>query len=81
MAMQGAGPWGTASQVFNKFARMDRHLQVQLADLSEEQAGQQKLAQAIESGRVYGLRQQKYNMTLKKQLTQDYRHPPVEHIW
>ena len=81
MAMMGAGPWGTAQEAFNKNARLDRRLAGQLADLSEELAATDKLAQAIESGRVYGLRQQKYAMRLKKELNKDYRHPQTEHMW
>ena len=40
-----------------------------------------KMAFAIEAGRIYGLRQQKYNMTLKKQLNRDCKQPPVEQMW
>ena len=40
-----------------------------------------KMAFAIEAGRIYGLRHQKYNMILKKQLNRDCKRPPVEQMW
>ena len=69
--------WMTASERMNRFARMDRHLANRLNDLSEHQARENKLAFAIESGRVHGLRAQKYNMLLKRELDKDWRNPPV----
>ena len=81
MAMMGQGPWAPAQEDFNKFARMDHHLAATLNDLSAHQARESKLASAYEEGRIYGLRQQRYNMILKRQLNKDLRHPPVEHMW
>ena len=43
--------------------------------------GDNKLEFALEAGRVYGMRQQRYDMQLKRQLNRDYRHPPVEKMW
>lgn len=60
---------------------MDRQLAHRLNNLSEHQAHEDKLALAIEEGRVYGLRQQKYGMTLKRELNHEYRKAPVEHAW
>ena len=77
----GAGPWAPAQEVFNKFARMDRTLVQKLNNLSENQAHHDKLAFALESGRIYGLRQQKYNMVLKRQLDMHMKRPPVEDKW
>ncbi len=79
--MMGQGPWAPAQEAFNKFARMDHRLAATLNDLSLHQARENRLAAAIESGRIYGLRQQKCNMILKRQLNKDLRHPPVEHMW
>ena len=81
MAMSGAGPWAKASETFNKFARMDPHLASQLNELSKHQAYETKLANAIESGRIYGLRTQALAMIHKKELHSDMRHPPTERIW
>ena len=59
MAMTGAGPWAPAQETFNRFARMDSQLGRQLADLSMQQARDDKLAFAIEAGRCYEMRTQK----------------------
>jgi len=60
---------------------MDRQQAMRLNALSVHQASDDKLAYAVEAGRIYGMRQQKYDMLLKKQLNLDYRKPPVEHMW
>ena len=52
-----------------------------LNQLSNHQADDEKLAWAIESGRVYGLRQQKCNVRLQKQLNREFRHSPTEPMW
>jgi hypothetical protein len=75
------GPWQTAATLFNRNVSLDRRLTQRLNDLSENQAHDEKLAWALESGRVYGLRQQRYDMVLKKQLNRDWRRPPVEPMW
>jgi hypothetical protein len=54
---------------------------MRLGALSEHQARDDKLAFAIEAGRVYGLRQQKYDMVLKRQLNRDVRRPHTEEMW
>ncbi len=74
--------WMTASEYMNRFARMDRDLAKRLNALSKHQAHETKLAFAIESGRIYGLRAQKYDMHLKRQLPQAFREAsPVEKMW
>ena len=40
-----------------------------------------KLANAQESGRIYGMRQQRYDVVLRRRLSQEWRHPPVEGDW
>lgn len=47
----------------------------------EGQVGDDKLAFALEAGRVYGMRQQRYGMQLKKQLNLCCRMPQVEKMW
>jgi len=74
-------PWATAAQRANKFARIDPELGRRLASLSKHQAHDDKLAFAIEAGRIYGLRQQKFDMNLRQQLNRDWQRPPVEHSW
>ena len=75
------GPWAPAQETFNKFARIDRQRARRLSYLSEHQARDTKLAFAIETGRIYGLRKQKYEMILKRELNQEYLRPPVEASW
>jgi hypothetical protein len=81
MAMLDPGPWGTAASLYNRNVSLDRRLAGKLNNLSEEQANLDKLAFAIESGRVYGLRQQKNGMVLKKQLNRQWRHPATQPMW
>jgi len=81
MAMMGQGPWAPAQEAFNKFARTNHNLGQKLNDLSRRQARDDKLAFAIEAGRIYGLRAQKYDMNMKKQLNRVCKHAPVEHMW
>ena len=73
--------WMTASERLNRFARIDRNLAKRLNDLSKHQAHENKLAFAILSGRIYGLQAQKCDMHLKRQLTQEWRQAPTEHMW
>ena len=81
MAMHGAGPWATASQRLHRFINLDQRLAGELNHLVEGSVNDTKLAVALEAGRVYGMRQQRYDMQLKRQLNRDYRHPPVEKPW
>ena len=74
-------PWATATERANKFIRMDRNLARELASLSKHQAHDEKLAAAIESGGVYSLRQQRYDMKLRRELSRDWERPPVEQPW
>lgn len=81
MSMHGPGPWATAQQRLGRFINLDHRLAGELNDMVEGQVGDDKLAFALEAGRVYGMRQQRYGMQLKKQLNRDYQHPQVEKMW
>jgi hypothetical protein len=81
MAMYDRGKWASGQELFNRFARMDRQVAMHLADLSKQEANETKLEDAIESGRVYGMRQQRYEMLLKRQLNREWRRPPVQPMW
>jgi hypothetical protein len=81
MAMLDPGPWGTAQSLYNRNVSLDRRLAGKLNELSEEQANAEKIVTAIEAGSVYGLRQQRYDMRLKKQLNRQWRHPEVQAMW
>jgi hypothetical protein len=60
---------------------MDTNLGKRLAELSTHDAHETKLASALQSGRIYGLRQQKYDHILRQQIHKDWQHPPVERMW
>ena len=69
----------TANERLNRFASMDSALGRKLADLSVLESNEVKLSMALESGRIYGLRQQKYNHILQRQLNK--MHAPTERMW
>ena len=60
-------PWQKAQAHFNKFARLNHSLGERLRLLTQRQAQDNKMAEAIELGRIYGLQAQKYDMILKRQ--------------
>ena len=74
-------PWMTASERLCKYARQDRSLCSQLNKLSEQQASQNKLAFAIEAGLTFGMRQEKYDHILRRQVAKQWRHPPLQPHW
>ena len=74
-------PWASASQKLSQFARTDTSVAKRLNRLGETQAHQTKLAFAIEEGRIYGLRQEKLNNILRRQLEKAMRRPPVQNPW
>jgi len=76
-----ASPFGGIAERANNFARQDRVLARHLGALSEQEAMDSKLAAAIEAGRVYGIRQQKYDMLLKKQVNQQAKHPLTQPMY
>ena len=61
-------PWATAAERLNRFVSQDPRLGQKLKELSEDQARDNKLAFALEAGRIYGLRQQYYDMKLQRGL-------------
>ncbi len=73
--------WQTASERLNRYVRQDHALGLRLASLGKEQARNDKLAFKLEEGRVYGLRQQYYDMKLQRELSKEMRSPPVEAHW
>ena len=82
MVMLGtADPWESAAGRLNYFARMDRSLAGKLNQMSQDQSDEDKLAWALESGRVYGLRTQECDMLLKRQLNKDWAKAPTEASW
>ena len=72
-------PWQPAQLHFNKFEMQDHSLGQRLRMLSQRQSHDNKMASAIDLGRIYGLQAQKYDMILKRQLNQDK--PETEEMW
>jgi hypothetical protein len=75
------GPWQTAASLYNRNVSLDRRLARRLDRLSEDQANDEKIAWAVESGRCYGMRQQKCQLRQQKELTKQWRHAPTEKMW
>ena len=73
--------WLTAAERMNRFVSLDPRLRETLADLSEDQAHEDKIAFKLEEGRVYGLRKEYYEMVRRRQLNRDMSSPPVEAHW
>lgn len=74
-------PWATAGERLNKFVSQDPSLGQKLKELSTDQARDNKLAFALEAGRVYGLRQQYYDMKLQRGLNKETEQEHTEENW
>ena len=74
--------WQTAAERLNRFAHMDPSLRQELNALSRAQARDDKLAFALEAGRIYGLRQEFYQNKLKRDLARTLRRSDItEEHW
>ena len=74
--------WRSAAERMNQFANMDTALRQELNALSEAQARDDKLAFALEEGRIYGLRQEFYQYKLKRDLARSLRRENItEEHW
>ena len=73
--------WMTASERLNRFAPMDTTLGKRLAALSAQNADETKMTYALESGRIYGLRQENYDHILRRRIHKDWQNPPGERMW
>jgi hypothetical protein len=70
--------WRSASERLNEFASMDPNLRRDLNSLSMAQAQ----AFQLEAGRIYGLRQEFYDMKLKRDLARSLRREDItEEHW
>ena len=61
-------PWATAADRFNRDFNLNRQVARQMGRLGEKQARTERLAVALEAGRVYGLRQFRGEQILRRQL-------------
>ena len=73
--------WRSAAERLNQFASLDPPLRRELNTLSMAQPRDDKLAFKLEEGRIYGLRQEYYDMKLKRALVRTLRRddPTEEH--
>jgi len=79
--MQSDNQWATAAGRLNKHVSQDNRLGRHLSDVSQHLANESKIAFRIEEGRVYGLLQQKYDMILKREISRQWKNPPVQNDW
>ena len=61
-------PWATVADRFNRDVSLNRQVARQMGRLGEKQARTERLAVALEAGRVYGLRQFQGEQLLRRQL-------------
>jgi len=74
--------WQSASERLHRYLNLDADLQHDLVALGKEQARDDKLAFKLEEGRTYGMRQQFYEMKLRKDLARSLRRQDVtEEHW
>ena len=65
--------WQTASDRLYRFHNMDTKLRYDLCVLSKDVSRDEKLAEKLEAGRTYGMRQQYYDNKLKRALARSLR--------
>jgi len=65
--------WQTASDRLNRFHNLDAKLRYDLCVLSKDVSRDEKLAEKLEAGRTYGMRQQYYDNKLKRALARSLR--------
>ena len=71
-----------AAERLNQFVSLDPGLRSELNSLSKAQSRDDKLAFKLEEGRIYGLRQEYYNMKLEGGLVKTLRrNDPTEEHW
>ena len=71
-----------AAERMHQFASLDPGLRSELNTLCKGQSRDDKLAFKLEEGRIYGLRQEYYDMKLKRDLVRFLRREdPTEEHW
>ena len=73
--------WQTAAERLNRYVRQDHAQGQRLAALQKEQSRNDKIAFKLESGRIYGLRQQYYDFILQRQLGAEMTKKHTERHW
>ena len=78
---QMSSDWSNASDRMNQYVRQDNALGHRLAHLSKQESRNEKIAFKLESGRLYGLRQQYYDFILQRQLGKEMQKEHTEPHW
>jgi hypothetical protein len=74
--------WRSAADRLNNIASADRATRRKLCELSKAEARDDKIAVKLEEGRTYGMRQQYYDNTLRRELARALRRNDlVEDHW
>jgi hypothetical protein len=74
--------WRSAADRLNNIASADRATRHKLCELSKAEARDDKIAVKLEEGRTYGMRQQYYDNTLRRELARALRRKDlVEEHW
>ena len=74
--------WRSAADRLNNIASADRATRRKLCELSKAEARDDKIAVKLEEGRTYGMRQQYYDNTLRRELARSLRRTDlVEDHW
>ena len=74
--------WRSAADRLNNIASADRATRRKLCELSKAEARDDKIAVKLEEGRTYGMRQQYFDNTLRRELARALRRKDlVEEHW
>jgi len=65
--------WRSAAERLNEFASVDPTLRLELNALNKAQSRDDKIADKLEAGRTYGVRQQYYENRMKRDLARQLR--------
>lgn len=65
--------WRSAAERLNEFASVDPTLRLELNALNKAQSRDDKIADKLEAGRTYGMRQQYYENRMKRDLARKLR--------
>ena len=73
--------WIPLNQRVGLHVQQDPNLGREIAELTKRGSYEEKLATALEEGRVFGLRQQMFEMHLRQQLTRLCRRPLTQKMY
>jgi hypothetical protein len=74
-------PWIPLSQRVGLHVQQDPRLCQELAELSKRSSYEEKITTALEEWRIFGLRQQMFDMHLRQQLNRLCQRPLAQKMW